>query len=146
MKDEKNVAELFRLIVEERMRLRDAAVLGVKQPYTLVYAFLHDGAEMQKRYEGALAAVADDLAHEALAIADEQAEVKKEDGTTYDPDVARDKLRVDTRLRMASKWSRERYGESQDSQKVVPVIIQVADLRGATVQLPVAKSLPMREE
>lgn len=61
-------------------------------------------------YDAALKARADDLAHEALAIADEQSEVVKENGQTYDPDVPRDKLRVDTRLKLASQWDRARYG------------------------------------
>lgn len=61
-------------------------------------------------YDSALKVKADELAHEALAISDEQAAVEKKDGGTYDPDVARDKLRVDTRLRLAEKFDRTRYG------------------------------------
>lgn len=110
--DEANWTELFRLIVEERLRLRDACV-AMKVPYTLVYAFLNDGGAWQKRYEAALEAVADDLVHEALEIADEQAEVVKEDGSKFDPDVPRDKLRVETRFRTASKWGKGRYGDKE---------------------------------
>jgi len=112
--DPKNVDELFRLIVEERMGLRDAAIIGMKQSYTLMYEFLNDGGELQKRLEGAYAALADAIAHEALEIADEQCAVKKDDGTTYDPDVPRDKLRVETRLRLMPKWGRARYGDRVD--------------------------------
>jgi hypothetical protein len=65
-------------------------------------------------YEAALKVRADDLAHEALGISDEQSEVKKDDGTTFDPNVPRDKLRIDTRLKLASKWDRSRYGDKQD--------------------------------
>jgi hypothetical protein len=89
-------------------------------------------------YDAALKVRADELAHEALAISDEQCEVTTEAGKTYDPEVPRDKLRIDTRLKLASKWDRRRYGEHDDTVRTTPVIIQVADLRGATVSLPAA--------
>jgi hypothetical protein len=53
---------------------------------------------------------ADQLVNDAVSIADEQSEVLKKDGTTFDPDVPRDRLRVDTRLKIAEKWDRSRYG------------------------------------
>lgn len=65
-------------------------------------------------YESALKVWADRLAHEALEIADEQNEVVKENGQKFDPDVPRDKLRIDTRLKLASKFDRARYGDKQD--------------------------------
>mgnify|MGYP001578805686 FL=1 len=61
-------------------------------------------------FDAAAKVRADELVNEALAVADEQAEVVKKDGTTYDPDVPRDKLRVETRMRLAEKWDRARYG------------------------------------
>jgi hypothetical protein len=65
-------------------------------------------------YDAALKVRADELAHETLEIADEQAEVVKKDGGTYDPDVARDKLRVETRLKLAAQWDRSRYGSKDN--------------------------------
>ena len=129
--DPSNVEEIFRLLIEERLRLRDVAIERLKQPYTCIYRFLHDAGErpitendpdrggprnrgMQARYEAALKAIADDIAQEALAISDEQREVVRPDGSKFDPDVLRDKLRVDTRMRIAEKWDRERYGQKSD--------------------------------
>jgi hypothetical protein len=70
--------------------------------------------EHGEKYEAALRVRADDLAHEALGISDEQVEVKREDGSAFDPAVPRDKLRVETRLKLAGKWDRERYGDRTD--------------------------------
>lgn len=66
-------------------------------------------------FESALRVRADELANEALSIADEQSEVTKKDGTAFDPDVPRDRLRVDTRLKIASLWDRNRYGTGKDA-------------------------------
>lgn len=65
-------------------------------------------------YDAALKVRADEIAHETLSIADEQAEVVKKDGSTFDPDVGRDKLRVETRLKLAAQWDRPRYGSKED--------------------------------
>lgn len=73
--------------------------------YTTVHTVLYDAA---------LKVRADDLAHEALEIADEQKEAVRADGTRFDPEVPRDKLRADTRLKLAAKWDRARYGERVD--------------------------------
>ena len=80
-------------------------------------------------YDAALKVRADQLAHEALTISDEQAEVEKEDGSTYDPQVPRDKLRVDTRLKLAGKWDRERYGDKTEvrhSGLMPTLVIEIA--------------------
>lgn len=135
--DPKNVEELFRLIVEERMSLRDAAMEGVKQPYTLVYPWLHDGGEMQKRYEGVLAAMADDLMHERLKIADS---VRKAENPVA---VQAAKLACEVREQNARSWGRERYGEAAEAMRGTTVVLQIANLRGAQVSLPgPVKALP----
>lgn len=71
--------------------------------------------EHEALYDAALRARADELAHEALGVADEQKEAVRRDGSTFDPDVARDKLRVETRLRLAAHWDRTRYGAAKDA-------------------------------
>lgn len=81
-------------------------------------------------YDSALKVRADELAHEALEISDEQNEVVKENGQSFDPDVPRDKLRVDTRLKLAAKWDRKRYGEEVERMVAVPVTIQIGGFRG----------------
>lgn len=136
---EESWEQLFRLIVEDRKRLRDACV-ELKQPYSLVYPFLHDGGVMQKRYEGALAAMADDMQRERLEIADSVR------GSSNPVAVAAAKLACEVRGDISSKWGRERYGEAFETQRGPAVVIQVADLRGTTVQLPAARgALPMRD-
>jgi len=132
--DPKNVDELFRLIVEERMSLRDAAIEGVKQPYTLMYRFLHDGGEMQKRYEGVLAAMADDLMHERLKIADSVR------GAKNPVEVQAAKLACEVREQNARSWGRERYGEAADAMRGATVVIQVAALR--ELPAPAVAALP----
>lgn len=81
--------------------------------YSLVAKHIASVPAIKAEYDGALQIWADALAQETVAIADEQSEVEKKDGTTYDPDVARDKLRVETRLKLAGKLYRERYGERE---------------------------------
>lgn len=86
-------------------------------------------------YDAALKVRADELAHQAIAIADEQSEVVKENGETYDPDVPRDKLRVDTRLKLAAKWDRKRYGDDAGVALGSPVTIMIGNLRGAPMTI-----------
>ena len=80
-------------------------------PYSVVAQWMANNEAATKAYEQALRLAADDLALETIEIADEQAAVEKENGDVYDPDVGRDKLRVDTRLKVASRLYRDRYGE-----------------------------------
>lgn len=79
-------------------------------PPTRFVKWISDDEARLAQYEGALKVRADDLVHEALDIADEQKEVVKKDGTTYDPDVARDKLRIETRFKAAAAWDKNKYG------------------------------------
>jgi hypothetical protein len=100
--------------------------------------------EHSELYDAALKVRADELAHESLTIADEQAEVVKKDGTKFDPDVARDKLRVDTRIRILEKWDRARYGNKEDkSGSGITVIVDRScggtveiSAGGATARIP----------
>lgn len=56
-----------------------------------------------KDYNDAIAIRDDQMALEALLIADEQKEAIREDGTKFDPDVPRDRLRVETRLKLIGR-------------------------------------------
>lgn len=85
-------------------------------PYGKLAQWIVEDADRTAQYEGALRIWADALAQEAIAIADEQSEAEKQGGGTYDPDVGRDKLRIETRLKIASKWDRSRYGEKVQVQ------------------------------
>ncbi len=57
--------------------------------------------ERQADWDFARQVFGDHLGVETVRIADEQAEVVKKDGTKYDPDVARDTLRVNARFKVA---------------------------------------------
>ena len=78
---------------------------------TTVYRWFDAHPEFRKQYVRAREDQADTLADEIVAISDEQAEVVKEDGSTFDPDVARDRLRVDARKWVASKLKPGKYGD-----------------------------------
>ena len=89
-------------------------------PYSVLWKWLSDGSRMEA-YRTALEARADKEVHETLEIAD--------CATPEDIGVA--KLRVDTRKWAASKWDRDRYGES--SKVALDVRYQV-DLAGALLE------------
>lgn len=87
-------------------------------PYGRIAAWLTDDASRAERYAAALRLRADLVAAECIPIADNaRAHVQRleqPDGTVKDvlvfPDNARDRLRVETRLKLAAKWDRGRYG------------------------------------
>jgi hypothetical protein len=73
-------------------------------------------------YDAALKVRAAEYGEEAVSIAD-----------LATPDTVQvEKLRADTRLKVASKWDRARYGEADAGPKGPAVLIQVTNLR----QLP----------
>lgn len=140
--DAKNWDEFFRLIVEDGLRLRDAAV-KLKQPYTLVYPFIHDGGEMEKRYTAALKAVARDHMDETVPIADS---VRK---TTIPARVAAAKLAIEARQVYAAKADRERFGDVVRIEKEIKVtadagLIGVAGDLLRLVKKPAPAALPGR--
>jgi hypothetical protein len=79
-------------------------------------------------YDAALKVLAADYAHDSIGIAD---------GAAKPEDVPAAKLQVDTRLRVASKWDRKRYGDEVESRVQAPVTIQIANLRGAALEVNV---------
>lgn len=89
------------------------AALVVKQPYTCLHGYFHDGGERQARYEGARKAWADAVMDEALRISD---------GVKPNRDaVAKAKLQVETRLSQARAYHRERWGERLQVEKSVAI-------------------------
>lgn len=89
-------------------------------PYSVLWRWLNADGRMDA-YRAALEARADKEAHEVLHIADS--------ATVEEVGVA--KLRVDARKWAASKWDRDRYGES--SKVALDVRYQV-DLAGALLE------------
>ena len=66
------------------------------------WVYDEDHPERRKDYEDALRIAAEARAHECIPIAD---------NANAEADVARDRLRIDTRMKLAGKWHRERYGD-----------------------------------
>ena len=93
-------------------------------------------------FDKALKVLAADAAHDAMKISDTpQVGVirkVKADGSvevTEEDMLGHRRLQVDTRLKLASKWDRKRYGEEADAVRTVPVVIQIANLRGAPLEV-----------
>ena len=76
-------------------------------PKSFVWKWINNDPELKNAYDGALQAWADQMAQEAIQISDDA-----------DPEtgVPHAKLRVDTRLKIAAKWDRQRYGETPNVQ------------------------------
>jgi hypothetical protein len=92
-------------------RLSDGETLksiakGWQIPYGKLAEWLIEDRERSERYNAALKIWADSLAQESVGIAD--------DGGTEAGEVQRDKLRIDTRLKLAGKWNRDRYGDATE--------------------------------
>lgn len=98
-------------------------------------------AEHAALYDSALKIRADELAHEALSRAD---------GAATPEEVPAARLQVDTRLKLAAKWDRRRYGEEAERVSITPVTIQIGGFRqwggaivaGETVIAEPATALP----
>jgi len=75
---------------------------------------LDDVQGFAAKYTRAREAQADFYAQQIVDIADEQGEVLREDGSKFDPDVNRDRLRIDARKWFASKVAPKKYGDKTD--------------------------------
>lgn len=91
-------------------------------------------------YDAALKVRADDLAHEALSVADTPTlgvETKtKADGSvevTEGDMLGHRKLQVDTKLKVASKWDRARYGEQVRVEHAGEVVLRADFSRPAPI-------------
>lgn len=79
-----------------------------------VYRWLQGDEKFRDMYARARDDQADTLADEIVSISDEQAEVIDENGKVFDPDVQRDRLRVDARKWVAAKLRPKKYGEKTE--------------------------------
>lgn len=90
-------------------------------PYSLVARWIAEDDKRREKYEFALKLKADVLAQEAVGIADtvKRGVIRKTDpdgGVTETEEdmLAHRKLQIDTRLKLAARWDRARYGEHVD--------------------------------
>lgn len=72
--------------------------------------WVSDDAARLASYEGALRIRADELMHETLEIAAGKVEKDVEGNVIAFRDLQRDKLMVDTNMKLAAMWDRQRYG------------------------------------
>ena len=106
-------------------------------PYALVAQWVAETPEVFRAYEKALMLAADDLGLETVDISDEQALAVSKRGVEFDPDVARDTLRVKARQWAASRLYRERYGEKVEvSGEVRHTHSLIGILSGMTAHAP----------
>ncbi len=82
--------------------------------YAILARVIGEDERRAAQYEGALRIAADQYAHAVVGISDD---VRGE--------VADRKLRIDTRLKVASKWHRARYGESVTVEQVRRVVLDL---------------------
>lgn len=96
-------AELLAMVVDRVAN--DETLLQIAQSLDISYStlgmWLDSDSSRCQAYNVALRLSADRLAHECLEIAD---------GANAES-VAVDKLRIDTRMRLASSWDKQRYGK-----------------------------------
>lgn len=119
-----------RLTAEEPETLREIAASLNLPRGKFVEWFTTEHAGL---YDAALKCRADELVHDALVKADEAS-----DRDT----AAAAKVKVDTRLKVASKWDRAKYGDSDDRARSGPLVVfQIANLREA----PKVEVLPVSQ-
>jgi len=117
LKTQEGAAKLLELAEQGKGIDVIAAELGM--PRGAITKWL-DAPEHAELFTRARTRAADHLAHQALEISDD-----------IDGDVARDRLRVDTRKWLASKWNQAQYGDS----KGVQVNLNMADLHLQAVKI-----------
>lgn len=124
-------AQMIADYVSEGMPLAAAArVLGIERRQT-IYERMDGSARFREMMEKAREAGFDALAEECLDIADDGTldTIETKFGPKSDKEwIARSKLRVETRLKLLSKWHPKKYGEKlQVEQKTATVAIPVTD-------------------
>jgi hypothetical protein len=93
------------------------AVRSIRAPRSTVYDWLKADPVVQEAIRQARDLGYDHIAHQCLAIADDRSEdvVFDADGNPHPNGAAvlRAKVRIETRLKLLSKWDVNRYGESR---------------------------------
>jgi hypothetical protein len=107
---------IFERIGSGEMLYRIAATLGVGR--TALAEWLDASPERQTRLKRARERSASALAEQTIEIADNGATVTAP-GDPQESDPARDKLRIQTRQWLASRWDRETYGEQKGPQVTI---------------------------
>lgn len=123
-KDVENIEAFFRLVEEKDKRFRDAC-MELKVPYTLMHKFVKETPGLRARYDALLEAKAHDLMERRKAIADGAVGADQ-------AGVSAAKLQCEVYEGNAKYWDKHLYGDADRGPRVVPVTIQIANLRGET--------------
>lgn len=107
--------------LSEGITLRDLCRMPGMPAYRTVYAWLAADEEFATRFARAREIGFDTMAEETLAIADDASndwmERRRKDGSVDEvvnqENIQRSRLRIDTRLKLLSKWSPNKYGDKQ---------------------------------
>lgn len=93
------------------------------------YVWLSRDKELSDKYTRACEQRAEFLADQIVSISDEQSEVVTETGHKFDPDVNRDRLRIDARKWYASKVYPKKYGDKVTHQgdAAAPFVVKVIE-------------------
>lgn len=97
------------------------------------YDWLRNDQQIAEMYDKARAAGLDVLAEDCVRIAED--EIDKVEGKRDPAHIAHQKLRIDTRLRLLSKWSPKKYGDRMElrGDAEAPVVMTVEN------KIPVAE-------
>jgi hypothetical protein len=98
-----------------------------------MYALVEGSEVLKGRYQGILRARAEGLAEEAL---------EDVDGAVDRDTAAAAKVKADTKLRVASKWNAERYGDRLQVDKTVSVSADAGLLQDMGELLKLTKRKP----
>lgn len=112
----------------------------IKQPYTLLYPYLHSTAELKNRFDTARKARADALVEKALTVVD---------GVKASKDaVAKAKLQSETYQWVAAKWDRDRYADKVQVERPAESVADAALLGAAKdlLRLAVQKQPQLQEK
>jgi hypothetical protein len=113
----KQIVETICTKLSQGVPLREICRAEGMPAWPTVYAWAKEDEDFGKAIASARAIGFDAIAEECLAIADDTA-----NDTTFGPNgemantewIARSKLRVETRLKLLSKWDPKRYGDKLD--------------------------------
>ena len=135
-------ARLWDEVRQELLSGKTLRVIGRERgyPVTRFCQWVGEDAKRREEFEGILKVAALLHVSEVVEIADAQREVEREDGSKYDPNIARDTLRVKTRLQAAEKLDPGRWAPRTQVQTDMSITVRV--VRGVT-DLPV---LPLESQ
>jgi hypothetical protein len=120
-------AQMIAEWVSEGMTMVDAC-RNLSIPLRTIYSRISANPRFAQMMDEARESGYDAIANECQRIADHAADDYFENGKLNKEAVMRSKLRVETRLKLLSKWHPKKYGEKlQVEQKTATVAIPVTD-------------------